>query len=261
MLTLNDIINVNFRKSNFSGYRPEDVDQFLDQVKDSYEQLIKKNIEQKDTITRLRTENEEMVKKIEVLAERVETYREEEDGIKNALISAQKLGDASIREARHKSEIIIKDANLKAEKIIGNAQSQIEKYEKELEDAKRAVSEFRSALLEMYKQHLTLIDALPGMKPEPKAPVSAPVEDEPEQAEPEAPEAPETAVEEEPASEVVASKIEEENDPQNLEAVGFEPAAKEAAPAHDSRFESVNFEEQAAAGDPESPLDIFNKHS
>ena len=113
----------------------------------------------------------------------------------------------------------------------------------------------------MYKQHLTLIDALPGMKPEPKAPVSAPVEDEPEQAEPEAPEAPETAVEEEPASEVVASEIEEENDPQNLEAVGFEPAAKEAAPAHDSRFESVNFEEQAAAGGPESPLDIFNKHS
>ena len=42
MLTLNDIINANFRKSSFSGYRPEDVDAFLDLVKESYEQLIKK---------------------------------------------------------------------------------------------------------------------------------------------------------------------------------------------------------------------------
>ena len=46
MLTLNDIINVSFRKSNFSGYRTEDVDAFIDQVKDSYDQLLKKTMEQ-----------------------------------------------------------------------------------------------------------------------------------------------------------------------------------------------------------------------
>ena len=34
MLTLNDIINVSFRKSNFSGYRTEDVDEFIDEVKE-----------------------------------------------------------------------------------------------------------------------------------------------------------------------------------------------------------------------------------
>ena len=45
MLTLNDIINVSFRKANFSGYRPEDVDNFIDRVKESYEALIKKGVE------------------------------------------------------------------------------------------------------------------------------------------------------------------------------------------------------------------------
>ena len=48
MLTLNDIINVSFRKSSFSGYRPEDVDNFIDQVRDSYDTLIKKSVEQKE---------------------------------------------------------------------------------------------------------------------------------------------------------------------------------------------------------------------
>lgn len=167
MLTLNDIINANFRKSGFSsGYKPEDVDAFLDKVKESYEQLLKTNIQQKETIASLEAENEQLVKKLDVLAQRVESYREDEDVIKNALISAQKLGEASIREARHKAEIILKDANLKAERIISAAEGEIERYDKELADLKQQVSDFRDNLLRMYKQHLTLITALPSQRRE-----------------------------------------------------------------------------------------------
>lgn len=274
MLTLNDIINANFRKSGFSGYRPEDVDAFLDLVKESYEQLIKKNIEQKDTITSLKAENEQMMKKIEVLAERVETYRSEEDEIKNALVSAQKLGDASIREARHKAEIILKDANIKADRIVSGAKSQIGQYEKELEDLKKSVSDFRSSLLSMYKQHLTLINALPSQKaPEPKAAAPAPVEEkkpEPVAAEPEVrPEAepapaPATAapVEEkkpEPVKEEAPSAAEE--DSFTLDVTGFEPPVEEALPKRDIRYTSLKFgEDYDIAADPDSPIDIFNKH-
>ncbi len=272
MMTLNDIVNVNFRKSSFSGYRPEDVDNFVDQVKDSYEELIKKNIEQKDTIASLRAENEELMKKIDVLAQRVEEYRSEEDGIKYAIISAQKLGDASIREARHKAEIILKDANLKADHIIGNAQSQIEQYEKELENTKKEVSDFRSALLEMYRQHLMLINALPSQKPapEPQAkeepeqpapeqPEEEPVQEEPVQEEPQQPAA-EVAEEETPAAEPegVQPTGEEEY---SVEVAGFEPPEEEALPTRDARYTPMHFDAtEEASRNPESPVDIFNKH-
>lgn len=297
MLTLNDIINANFRKSSFSGYRPEDVDAFLDLVKESYEQLIKKNIEQKDTITSLKAENEQMVKKIEVLAERVETYRSEEDEIKNALVSAQKLGDASIREARHKAEIILKDANIKAERIVSGAQAQIGQYERELENLKKSVSDFRSSLLAMYKQHLTLIDALPSQKeeaPKPAAPAEKkqekPVENEAKpEAKPEvkpevtapaptpapvsapAPAAPAPAVEkeappiskEEPKPEPVKEEpapVEEEEDSFTLDVTGFEPPAEDTLPSRDARYASLKFgEDYDIATDPDSPIDIFNK--
>ena len=287
MLTLNDIINVSFRKSNFSGYKPEDVDAFLDLVKESYEQLIKKNMEQKEAIIRLQKENDEMVKKIEVLAQSVESYREEEDGIKNALLSAQKLGDASVREARHKAEIILKDASLQAEGLISAAKGEVEQYAKELEDMKRAVSEFRASLLNLYRKHLTLIDARPGQneeetkaetEAEAKAEVEEPVSDE-------APVQEETVVEESVQAETVEEPVEEPaaavEEPQeetagfseeseknaagdeefHLHVESFEPAAEEAIPDRDARFEPIHFEEETpAAQNPDSPVDIFQKN-
>ncbi len=45
----------------------------------------------------------------------MEEYRQEENEIKNALISAQKLSEAAIREARHKAEIILKMLKMKAD--------------------------------------------------------------------------------------------------------------------------------------------------
>lgn len=286
MLTLNDIINVSFRKSNFSGYKPEDVDAFLDLVKESYEQLIKKNMEQKEAIIRLQRENDEMVKKIEVLAQSVESYREEEDGIKNALLSAQKLGDASVREARHKAEIILKDASLQAEGLISAAKGEVEQYAKELEDMKRAVSEFRASLLNLYRKHLTLIDALPGQneeetkvetEAEAKAEVEEPVSEEaPVQEETVVEESVQVETAEEPVEEptAVAEGIQAEtagfseeeksaagDEEYQLHVEGFEPVAEEAIPDRDARFEPIHFEEETpAAQNPDSPVDIFQKN-
>ena len=194
MLSLNDITNVSFRKAGFSGYRPEDVDAFIDQVRDTVEELTQKSLAQREEMERVEEEKRQMQKKIELLAGKIEDYRSEEDEIKNALVSAQKLGDASIREARHKAEIILKDANLKAEHIIAGAEEQIQQQKQQMADLKKQVAEFRAQLLEMYRRHLTLIDALPGEKKEEPAPQPAPSIPEPAADVPE-----EEQVEREPA--------------------------------------------------------------
>lgn len=166
MLSLNDIINASFRKSGFSGYRTDDVDHFIDEVKESFDTMLKKNIEEKDAAEKLKQENQQLLEKLKILADKVEEYRDEEEGIKNALISAQKLGDASVREARHKAEIIMKDANLKAERIISGANQEIVEQKKEIERLKQNAADFRSKLLAIYREHLTLINALPTRKQE-----------------------------------------------------------------------------------------------
>ena len=126
MLTINDIINASFNKSNFGGYKTEDVDIFIDEVKESYELLIKKNIEQKEANESLAEENRKLAKKIDLLAKKVEEYRDEENEIKNALISAQKFSEEAIREARHKAEIILKDAQMKADEKVASIADEVE---------------------------------------------------------------------------------------------------------------------------------------
>ena len=192
MLTLNDIINASFRKSGFSGYRTEDVDGFIDRVRESYDELLKRGTQQDEEIDKLKAENQQMTEKVKILADKVEEYRSQEDEIKNALISAQKLGDSSVREARHRAEIIVKDANLKAEHIITGANEKVTEQKNELDRLQKTVSDFRSKLLSTYKEHLTLIDALPVHKAEhaqPEEPAAVQPAQEPQSPVPEEPEA------------------------------------------------------------------------
>lgn len=245
MLNLNDIINVSFRKSGFSGYRTEDVDHFIDQVKESYDQLLKKTMEQAEAHEVLSAQKAELQRKLEVLADKVEDYRKDEAEIKTALVSAQKLGESSIREARHKAEIILKDATLKAERIIGNAKTDVKEHEKALDDLRKQTADFRAKLLGLYKDHLTMIDAIPARKEEaeqepaapvapvvPAAPAAKEIEAEPAYEEPLA--QPEGKISAEPA---VHSPVEEDF---AVEASTFESAA---LPAHDLRYDVLKFDD------------------
>jgi cell division initiation protein len=174
MLTLNEIENVSFRKSNFAGYKPEDVDEFIDKVVESYDLLIKKNIEQKELNEQLTAENERLrnavqyqpaEKKSSVAEEKLSEeceYTQEE--IKNALLSAQKLANATIREARQKAETLLGDANAKAERIVSVAQGEVNEQKEELDRLKKLVSDFRASLLDAYKEHLKLVNALPTQR-------------------------------------------------------------------------------------------------
>lgn len=271
MLTLNDIINASFRKSNFSGYRTEDVDNFIDEVKDSYDALIKKNVEQKEANESLTEEISQLQKKLEVLAGKIEEYRNEEDEIKNALVSAQKLGDASIREARHKAEIIIKDANIKAERIISTKQEELTEQTAEFEKLKQTVSDFRSKLLTAYKEHLTLIDALPS---QPTASPAAAVS-EPEPAEQDLPQdedvdipvdfaeeaadEDETDYESEQVEDPLFSSQATQSFHLNVSSFDQEPEKEDPITDHDMRYDVLKFgDNYDISDDPDSPVGIFN---
>ncbi len=239
MLSMNDIINASFKKSGFSGYRTDDVNHFIDEVKESYDLLIKKGIEQKEQYEKLKNDNEQLLEKLRILAAKVEDYRMEEDEIKNALVSAQKLGDASIRESRHKAEIIIKDANIKAERIIIGAKQSVIEQQDELERLQKTVSDFRSKLLSTYKEHLTLIDALPTHKTEPKGSEPVKVENNIQSA----PQLTTPSIKAPEVQQQPAIAGEQPNTTFNIEVSNFDddlPIPKETA----SRFSSIQFSDE-----------------
>ena len=212
MLTVKEINEISFGKAGFSGYKPEDVDNFIDEVVESFQQLqserdaaVKQAEELAAQNADLAAKNAEAQQKLAILAQKIESYREEEDGIKEALLSAQKLAKDSLQEAKDKAEIILQDAENTARKTMDGAKveaakaakeymAQAETKKAELEEIKRQVSAFRVSLLEMYKKHLECIDHIPTFRlkddkapaAQQPAPAPAPVQEEPEpQPEPE----------------------------------------------------------------------------
>lgn len=129
MLTPENIYNKRFDKTRVSGYKTEDVDVFLEEVA--------------KTVADLTAQNRELEEKIEVLAEKIEEYRSDEDNLKTAILGAQRLGDSVVREARHKAEVLINEAKAQAAEIVENAQSKIDREQVALTRLQREVALFK----------------------------------------------------------------------------------------------------------------------
>lgn len=154
MYTVEEIRNITFTKS-LGGYKTSEVDDFIDVCA--------------DTVEALTAERDDLKKKMEILANKVREYREDEDSIRTALLSAQRMGDTVLREANHKAALILEDAQIKAEKIEEVAREQIQDQMDELERMKKLVGEFKSRILNVYREHLAMIDVLPDYQ-EPEQP-------------------------------------------------------------------------------------------
>lgn len=157
MITAMEINTKRFEQAK-PGYKPEEVDEFLNQIADQISAMTK--------------EKEDTEKKIEVLVESIRRYKADEEALKDAMIGAQKQAravmeeakgkaDVIIYEAQQKAEQIISAANVKADEIIGSTAVRAKKEQETLEKMQTAVTEFKSNLLSMYKAHLELITSLP----------------------------------------------------------------------------------------------------
>lgn len=190
MLTVKEINEVSFGKAGFSGYKPEDVDNFIDQVAASFQELLNQRDAAVKQAGELAAQNAELAarnsdaqKKLAILAQKVELYRQDEEDIKEAILNAQRMSKDMVQEAQGKADAILSDARAKSEaklleadeearRITTNAEAdaakaakeyaqQVEAKKFELEEVKRQVTAFRSSLIEMYKKHLECIDHIP----------------------------------------------------------------------------------------------------
>lgn len=254
MLTPDQIKSKEFHTTGKSSYKAEEVDEFLNEIHASYDQMFR--------------ENANIIKKMSILANKVEEYKKDEDSLRQALLSAQKLADRIVSEAKETSEKqlseasqqaedMLSDASQKAEKILDNAQrtadAKIHEANKQadeiigginrkvtqenlvLEMLKKEVAAFRTKMMDMYKEHLTLLDRLPTYSEE---------TEEVQNIEPEAAETPvEEPVEVEEvaeAAEPVEETVKEEQAEDVVEEAAEEPVKE--TEAEDDTFELTDIE-------------------
>lgn len=122
-MTINDIKEKQFDTSK-RGYDPEEVDSFLREIS-TY-------------IQSMQNEKSDLLKKMEILAAKVEDYRKDEESIQEALLGAQKLGKSVLNSAKEKAAAITKESEEKSEQMVAMARAESEKL---LNDARAVAQE------------------------------------------------------------------------------------------------------------------------
>lgn len=114
------------------GYKPSDVDEFVNEVHRSLQQLWEDRAD-------VREENER-------IKERLTRFEQMEDQLKNTLLLAQDSADKSHEQARRESDLVMREAGQKARDILHAAHEDKQRLEMVLRDLHGAEQEARQRL-------------------------------------------------------------------------------------------------------------------
>jgi cell division initiation protein len=140
-----DIQQQQFRVK-FRGFDMVEVDNFLDQVANEFEELLREN-------NRVKEEDRQKGTRIQ------ELERAEKD-LRNALISAQQICEEIKNNARKEGELIVEEAKGNARKIVEAAQSEAMRVEAEIAQLKRQEAEFEASMKSALEMHMRMLESI-----------------------------------------------------------------------------------------------------
>ncbi len=111
-----DILQKQFGPARRQGYEPEDVQKFLDAVRESWEGTLKEAARLREDLRLSQEENDRL--------------RSQQDEIRETLILARRISTDLEGSARRESDIIVGEARLDAERILSAAHDE----ERELQE-------------------------------------------------------------------------------------------------------------------------------
>lgn len=144
-LTPIDINNKEFKRG-IRGYNSDEVDEFLDEVVENYEELYKENSKLKETIERLK--------------DKVEHYEKLEVTIQNTLLLAQNAAEQARETSQKEADLIINNANETAQKILDKAHNDVIGINDEYERVKEEFIKFRAKFRGFMNTQLQTFDEL-----------------------------------------------------------------------------------------------------
>ena len=181
MLTLEEMENISFHKGGMSGYKREEVDDFVDAATQK--------------VKALELANKELEARVDQLNRQLLDCKEKEESVTNALITANQAAKTVITDAEKKADSIVAAADVKAAQIVAEAERKAADKLAEAEAkasvmAKSAVSvsarsveennqiiasqkvtmvtiqnevaRFKDALADTYREHIKLINNMPS---------------------------------------------------------------------------------------------------
>jgi len=128
----------------FRGFERAEVETFLDQVREEMEALMREVAELREFR--------------QVYDDRMSEVRQKEETVKNTMVMTQKLMEDQKDNARREAALVIKDAEIRSQQIVGSAHEQRVKLEAEIQNLKRMRHHFLEDVKKVVQMHLEMVN-------------------------------------------------------------------------------------------------------
>jgi len=131
-------------KTRFRGFDIHEVDAFLEKMAEAFELI--------------QAENENSLERIRRLEHEIRGYKDREDAFKRAMLNSQKVLDQMKENARKSSELIVVNAEIKAEKILNQAHNRLAQLHEDIAELKRQRIQIEVQIRSILEAHSKLLD-------------------------------------------------------------------------------------------------------
>jgi len=138
-----DIQQKEFRV-RFRGFDVEEVDSFLELIREEMEELLRENANLRNEVRRLETQLKE--------------YKSIDTTLRDTLIATQQMVEEYKETARKEAELIKKEAELTAEEMLKKAQEKVIKIHEDITDLKGVRRHFKEELRRLIENHLRMLE-------------------------------------------------------------------------------------------------------
>jgi len=128
----------------FRGFDVEEVYAFLEVVREEMEDILRENASRKEAIQR--AENQ------------IKDFKDMESTLRETLMTAQNMVEDYKTNARKEAELLVREAEMRAETLLRDAQEKVIKIHEDIVDLKGIRRHFKEELKRLIEGHLKMLE-------------------------------------------------------------------------------------------------------
>lgn len=128
----------------FRGFDVEEVYAFLEVVREEMEDILRENASLKEAVQRAESQ--------------IKDFKDMESTLRETLITAQNMVEDYKTNARKEAELLVREAELRAETMLKDAQEKVIKIHEDIVDLKGIRRHFKEELKRLIEGHLKMIE-------------------------------------------------------------------------------------------------------
>ncbi len=146
MLTPQEVSGHGFTKVTIGGYNMLQVDEFLDVLTGDY--------------TTLYSENTALKRKMKVMQDKIDEYRNTEETMRKALLAAQEIAENMVQEGKNKTQKLMDDAQQEIDTLRKTTVDERQAEEMRLQTVKQVTAEYVEQVKALHRKEMEYLDSL-----------------------------------------------------------------------------------------------------